>query len=29
MPGLIDCHWHTMLAAASLDNYNQPDDGLQ
>lgn len=28
MPGLIDCHWHTMLAAASLDDYNQPDDGL-
>ncbi|RAX55178.1 hypothetical protein CCY99_00325 [Helicobacter sp. 16-1353] len=28
MPGLIDAHWHTMLAAAGLDDYNQPDNGL-
>lgn len=25
---MIDCHWHTMLAAASLDDYNQSDDEL-
>ncbi|PAF52349.1 hypothetical protein BKH44_03260 [Helicobacter sp. 13S00477-4] len=28
MPGLTDVHWHTMLAAASFDAYNLPDDGL-
>ncbi|PAF43926.1 hypothetical protein BKH45_00905 [Helicobacter sp. 11S03491-1] len=28
MPGLLDAHWHTMLAAAPMSAYNLPDDGL-